>query len=233
MTTSLRHRVSNMPEEFEAKESMEIAATSRVIRRGDCSPAPVTVSPPQSFFSSVPHWRHDGGLRLSAGSLPASPLSGILRCPCAAPVGAARQQARECRPDPTSSRNSAFPGLLDFAVDYANRCVVFGVRYKPYWIMSDVAALSALEGPLAKALGGSDISWIVGILVSGACYLALVRSWRPASSAGELDQATVAQIQIATHRPQRHDRDPAAALPASADMRRSRHQAEHDPAQHR
>ena len=89
------------------------------------------------------------------------------------------------------------------------------------------------EGPLAKALGGSDISWIVGILVSGACYLALVRFWRPASSAGQLDQATVAQIQIASYGPQRHDRDPAATLPASADMRRSRHQAEHDPAQHR
>lgn len=31
------------------------------------------------------------------------------------------------------------------------------------------------EGPVAKALGGGDISWIIGILVSGACYLALVR----------------------------------------------------------
>src|ERR1700722_2204859 len=112
MTTSLRHRVSNMPEEFEAKESMEIAATSRVIRRGDCSPAPVTVSPPQSFFSSVRHWRHDGCLRLSAGSLPASSLSGNLRCPCAAPVGAAREQAGECRPDANSTRKSAFPVYL-------------------------------------------------------------------------------------------------------------------------
>ncbi len=27
------------------------------------------------------------------------------------------------------------------------------------------------EGPLAKALGGADISWIVGILVAGACSL--------------------------------------------------------------
>src|ERR1700722_8488612 len=160
MTTSLRHRVSDMPEEFEAKESMEIAATSRVIRRGDCSPAPVTVSPPQSFFSSVRHWRHDGGLRLSAGSLPASSLSGNLRCPCAAPVGAARQQVWECRPDPTSSRNSAFPGLLDFAVDHANRCVVFGVRYKPYWIMSDVAALSALAYAWAFSAHFPQVSFL-------------------------------------------------------------------------
>lgn len=34
------------------------------------------------------------------------------------------------------------------------------------------------EGPLAKALGGSDITWIVGIAVSGACYLALTRRSR-------------------------------------------------------
>jgi phosphatidylglycerol:prolipoprotein diacylglycerol transferase len=169
MTTSLRHRVSDMPEEFEAKESMEIAATSRVIRRGDCSPAPVTVSPPQSFFSFVPHGGHDGGLRLSAGSLPASPLSGILSCPCAAPVGAARQQAWECRPDLTSSRNSAFPGLLDFAVDYANRCVVYGVRYKPYWIMSDVAALSALAYAWAFSSYFPEVSGLgLGLGILGA-----------------------------------------------------------------
>jgi nucleobase:cation symporter-1, NCS1 family len=56
------------------------------------------------------------------------------------------------------------------------------------------------EGPLARALGGSDISWIVGILVSGACYLALVRPWRPASLASQPGQATVTQIQTATRR---------------------------------
>jgi nucleobase:cation symporter-1, NCS1 family len=77
------------------------------------------------------------------------------------------------------------------------------------------------EGPLAKALGGSDISWIVGILVSGGCYLALVRFWRPASSADQLDPATAAQIQIAARTVPSGMTDPAAALPASADLRRS------------
>lgn len=31
------------------------------------------------------------------------------------------------------------------------------------------------EGPVAKAINGGDISWIVGVLASGLCYLALAR----------------------------------------------------------
>jgi NCS1 family nucleobase:cation symporter-1 len=32
------------------------------------------------------------------------------------------------------------------------------------------------EGPIATALGGVDIAWIVGLLVAGALYLALSRT---------------------------------------------------------
>jgi phosphatidylglycerol---prolipoprotein diacylglyceryl transferase len=126
MTSSPGQRESGMRAEFEATE---LAVASRVIRRGDCAPAAVTYLP-----ASPP----------SARSLHAAPFSGAPRCLCAATVGAARQKASEGRTHPSFSGNSAFPRLLDLVVDYANRCVVFGIRYKPYWIMSDVATLSAL-----------------------------------------------------------------------------------------
>jgi NCS1 family nucleobase:cation symporter-1 len=37
------------------------------------------------------------------------------------------------------------------------------------------ASLGFYEGPVAVALGGVDISWIVGIIVSAGCYLLLAR----------------------------------------------------------
>lgn len=45
------------------------------------------------------------------------------------------------------------------------------------------------EGPLAKALGGTDIAWIVGLAVAGSLWLAVAR--RPADAAvGPLDLTT-------------------------------------------
>ena len=121
----------------------------------------------QPFFSGAPHWRRDSGLCLSGGSLRAAPFSGMLRCLCAAPAGTARQRA--CLPDPAFSRNSAFPALLDFVVDYLNRCSVFGVRYKPYWIMCDVATLSALAHAWAFSLHFPEVSALgLGLGILGA-----------------------------------------------------------------
>jgi nucleobase:cation symporter-1, NCS1 family len=38
-------------------------------------------------------------------------------------------------------------------------------------------------GPAARALDGVDVGWLVGLLVSGAVYLWLSRSFNPASEA--------------------------------------------------
>jgi nucleobase:cation symporter-1, NCS1 family len=43
--------------------------------------------------------------------------------------------------------------------------------------------VSFYEGPVARALGGGDISWIVGIVVSGGCYIAFTRRSASASTA--------------------------------------------------
>jgi purine-cytosine permease-like protein len=47
--------------------------------------------------------------------------------------------------------------------------------------------LSFYEGPVTKALGGADLSFIVGLLVSGALYLVLARSQRRSASDAPLD----------------------------------------------
>ena len=38
------------------------------------------------------------------------------------------------------------------------------------------------EGPIARALGGADISWLVGLAVSGALYFAVNRAGRGAAA---------------------------------------------------
>jgi phosphatidylglycerol---prolipoprotein diacylglyceryl transferase len=169
MTTSTLCMGSETPDE-EATQSVEIAGASHVIRTGDCPLATVTEppsSPLQPFFSFASPTRRDSGLCLSGGPLRAAPFSGMLRCLCAAPAGTARQWA--CLPDPAFSRNSTFPALLDFVVDYANRCSVFGVRYKPYWIMSDLATLSALAYAWAFSLHFPEVSALgLGLGILGA-----------------------------------------------------------------
>jgi NCS1 nucleoside transporter family len=47
--------------------------------------------------------------------------------------------------------------------------------------------LSFYEGPVTKALGGADLSFIVGLVVSGALYLVLARSQRRSASDAPLD----------------------------------------------
>jgi len=41
----------------------------------------------------------------------------------------------------------------------------------------------ALQGPISGFLGGADLSWLFGIVVSGAVYLALSRRVAPATAA--------------------------------------------------
>ena len=97
----------------------------------------------------------------------AAPFCGMLRCLCASPARTARQRA--CLPDPAFNRASAFPALLDFVVDYANRCSAFGVRYKPYWIMSDVATMSALVFAWAFSVHFTEVSALgLGLGILGA-----------------------------------------------------------------
>jgi NCS1 family nucleobase:cation symporter-1 len=48
----------------------------------------------------------------------------------------------------------------------------------PFFVLPDV-----YMGPAARALGGVDLGWLVGLVVSGALYLWLSRSFDPASEA--------------------------------------------------
>jgi phosphatidylglycerol---prolipoprotein diacylglyceryl transferase len=70
-------------------------------------------------------------------------------CSCCGPVGSVGRRALMCTPASTSSRTPSLPLLLDAVVASANRCLILGIRYKPYWIMSDLAALSGLGFALA------------------------------------------------------------------------------------
>jgi hypothetical protein len=71
-------------------------------------------------------------------------------CSCCCPIGSVEEhRALMCTPASTSGRTPSLPLLLDAVVASANRCLILGVRYKPYWIMSDLAALSGLGFALA------------------------------------------------------------------------------------
>jgi nucleobase:cation symporter-1, NCS1 family len=48
----------------------------------------------------------------------------------------------------------------------------------PFFVLPDLYV-----GPAARALGGVDVGWLVGLVVSGAVYLWLSRSFKPASEA--------------------------------------------------
>jgi nucleobase:cation symporter-1, NCS1 family len=55
----------------------------------------------------------------------------------------------------------------------------FGVE----WIFAN---LGFYQGPVARALDGGDISWIVGIVVSGGCYLIMTRGVRQSADRSEV-----------------------------------------------
>jgi NCS1 family nucleobase:cation symporter-1 len=57
-------------------------------------------------------------------------------------------------------------GLIAYIVGF--------VATLPFFVLPDVYA-----GPLARALGGIDVGWLVGLIVSGAAYLWLSRSFDP------------------------------------------------------
>ena len=89
-------------------------------------------------------------------------------CGCCAAVGSVgTNRTPTCPPASTFEHIPSLPLLLDAVVASANRCVILGVRYKPYWIMSDLAALSALGLALAFSSHLRQVSALglsVGIL---------------------------------------------------------------------
>jgi purine-cytosine permease-like protein len=54
----------------------------------------------------------------------------------------------------------------------------------PFFVLPDV-----YMGPAARALGGVDLGWLVGLVVSGALYLWLSHSFDPASEAGAISDS--------------------------------------------
>ena len=63
--------------------------------------------------------------------------------------------------------------VLDGIVVYANRLQVFGVRYRPYWIMSDIATLSAIAYGWAFSQRFSSVSGLglgLAVLVALLVY---------------------------------------------------------------
>jgi purine-cytosine permease-like protein len=52
--------------------------------------------------------------------------------------------------------------------------IAFAAGLIAAWSVED-GLVPALQGPIAGLLGGADLSWLVGILVSGGLYLALSR----------------------------------------------------------
>jgi nucleobase:cation symporter-1, NCS1 family len=71
-------------------------------------------------------------------------------------------------------------GLVSFALG-------FGLE----WIFAN---LGFYQGPVARALDGGDISWIVGIVVSGGCYLVMTRGLRQSLRSGGVAVPTQAEV---------------------------------------
>jgi phosphatidylglycerol---prolipoprotein diacylglyceryl transferase len=125
----------------------------------------------QPFFPSAPGWRRYGGRRSTMSPPPAAHLSGEPGCRCAPRAGRAARPI--CPADPALNRESAFPAALDLVVDYANRCSVFGVRYKPYWLMCDLATLAALVVAWAFSRRFPEVSGLglgLGVLAALAAH---------------------------------------------------------------
>ncbi|MFK8332563.1 purine-cytosine permease family protein [Pseudomonas sp. BJa5] len=75
-------------------------------------------------------------------------------------------------------------GIAAYAVGFV--CMI------PFFFISDVAAgKEVYVGPMARLLGGVDIAWLVGLLVSGLTYFSLARSldldseWRVIDALGD------------------------------------------------
>jgi NCS1 family nucleobase:cation symporter-1 len=53
-------------------------------------------------------------------------------------------------------------------------------------------------GPAARALGGVDVGWLVGLVVSAAVYLLLARNFEPAQEARAIAESE-ATLKSGTH----------------------------------
>jgi nucleobase:cation symporter-1, NCS1 family len=74
-----------------------------------------------------------------------------------------------------------------------------------------------LQGPISKALSGSDLTWLLGPVVAGAIYFVLARDEVRASatvSAQHLEQALAMSETVAIHEGLRPHEHPAAVEPA-------------------
>jgi phosphatidylglycerol---prolipoprotein diacylglyceryl transferase len=71
--------------------------------------------------------------------MPETPNQSIDTAGFTSGAGSLRQLAHERFP-----AEEGRPRLLDAIIDRAHRLRLFGVRYRPYWIMSDVAAVAAI-----------------------------------------------------------------------------------------
>ena len=58
--------------------------------------------------------------------------------------------------------------------------------------MIPFAVFSFYIGPMAQALGGADISWLIGLFLSGALYLAMSRGIDPKSEADAVRRSEAA-----------------------------------------
>jgi purine-cytosine permease-like protein len=52
--------------------------------------------------------------------------------------------------------------------------------------MPFIALPGIYTGPAARALGGIDVGWLVGLLVAGSAYLWLMRSFDPGQEAAAI-----------------------------------------------
>jgi phosphatidylglycerol---prolipoprotein diacylglyceryl transferase len=82
---------------------------------------------------------------------------------------------RRCyvRPGPVEfTTREGWPAFLDTIVIHANRVTIFGVRYKPYWIISDVAMAAALIYAWVFSNRFPNVSGLgLGVAVLGALLM--------------------------------------------------------------
>jgi len=67
-------------------------------------------------------------------------------------------------------------GLIAYALGF--------IATLPFFVLPDV-----YTGPAARALGGVDVGWLVGLIVSGGAYLLLCRSLDLASEQGAVERS--------------------------------------------
>ena len=73
---------------------------------------------------------------------------------------------------PFGMKGSVIPGLVQFALTMGLVSLAAGLVAGWAW---QYGLVPAMQGPLAKALGNTDFSWLSGSLVAGGLYFLLTR----------------------------------------------------------